>query len=230
MKLYECAIPAPFKQFVLPDVSSIDMRYLIAPPREAPSSSLSFMMGVVSRHFSSSGRFYVKKGKPLFKELARDLGELRGKTLILATAFSLKGFLDHLKREKIRLKLSAGSRIMETGGFKGNTQEISKKELYAECERFLGISHIVSEYGMTELSSQFYARGTGSFQGPAWTRTIVEEGLLKHLDLANRGSVMAIQTEDLGRMKNDRLFKLLGRAPKSETRGCSLSYEDFIRQ
>src|SRR3989338_6036764 len=80
LKLYECAILPPFKKFLLPDASSIDMRFLVAPPREAPDSSLSFMMGVVSKHFSSSGRFYVKKGKPLFEELARDLGELRGKT------------------------------------------------------------------------------------------------------------------------------------------------------
>ena len=47
---------------------------------------------------------------------------------------------------------------METGGFKGRSREVSKKELYAMFEKFLGISpaRVVNEYGMTELSTQFY--------------------------------------------------------------------------
>ena len=133
---------------------------------------------------------------------------------------------------------------METGGFKGYTQKISKTALYAECQKYLGIpaDHCLSEYGMTELSSQFYARGPrGLFQGPAWTRTLVmdsltgrqahpgKKGLLKHFDLANRGSVMVIQTEDRGRIARAG-FELLGRFEGSERRGCSLSYEEFIRQ
>jgi hypothetical protein len=93
---------------------------------------------------------------------------------------------------------------------------------------------------MTELSSQYYASAGGTFTGPSWLRTVIIDprtgrearkgsvGLLRHIDLANRGSVLAVQTEDLGRARGE-AFELLGRATGSETRGCSLSYEEFIR-
>ncbi|MGH7198002.1 MAG: hypothetical protein ACREH5_04585 [Candidatus Omnitrophota bacterium] len=220
----------------------IRMYFLMASPDEAPHSSLSYMMGVVNRKFSAGkGRFYFKKGEPLFKELARDFGRAKEKVMILATAFSLKSFLDYLKDKKISLKLPAGSRLMETGGFKGRMKAISKKALYAECEKRLGIQKefCFSEYGMTELSSQFYANASGVFKGSSWIMTLVIDprtgrqakrgqiGLLRHFDLANRGSVLAVQTEDLGRAR-DGGFELLGRAPGADLRGCSLSYEEFL--
>jgi hypothetical protein len=46
-------------------------------------------------------------------------------------------------------------------------------------------------------------------------------GLIRIFDLANRGSVLAIQTEDVGVRRGDG-FELLGRAPEAEARGCSL--------
>ncbi len=244
LKLYEAAIVPAFKKYVLPDVEKIDMRFLMASPKEAPESSLSFMMGVVSRCFAKGNRkFYFKKGRLLFSELAEDLRRVRSKSMILSTAFALKGFLEHLKQKRIFLKLPAGSRLMETGGFKGRTREISKADLYAECQKRLGIraDSCVSEYGMTELSSQFYSRGlSNSFQSPAWVRTVVidpltgkealmgKKGLFRHFDLANRGSVLAIQTEDMGRAIQGGNFEFLGRAQGTELRGCSLTYEEFI--
>jgi hypothetical protein len=45
--------------------------------------------------------------------------------------------------------------------------------------------------------------------------------LLRVIDLANIGSVMAVQTEDLAARRGDG-FELLGRAASAEPRGCSL--------
>lgn len=231
--LYEAAIAPGFRRFVLKGASGADLRFLISSPKEAPDSSLSFMMGVVRRKFAKGGgKSYIKEGQPLFKELAADLGHATSKVVILSTALALKGFLDFLKKKKISLKLPDGSRLMETGGFKGASRSVSKAVLYAECQKTLGIqaNRCVSEYGMTELSSQFYSEGPkGLFRGPAWTRTMEFKGLLRHFDLANRGSVMAVQTQDRGRVRSGG-FKLLGRAKDAELRGCSLSYEEFVRQ
>ena len=233
LRLYEAAIVPPFRRFLLKGTPGVDLRFLISSPKDAPDSSLSFMMGVVRRKFAKGGgRFYIKEGRPLFRELTVDLGQVKSKVVVLATALALKGFLDYLKRKKISLRLPVGSRLMETGGFKGALRSVSKAVLYAECEKVLGISKndCVSEYGMTELSSQFYSEGPkGLFRGPAWTRTLECKGLLRHFDLANRGSVMAVQTEDRGKMRSGG-FELLGRAKGAELRGCSLSYEEFIRQ
>ena len=47
---------------------------------------------------------------------------------------------------------------METGGYKGRSRNLPKTELHALLESRLGVpaSHIVCEYGMSELSSQAY--------------------------------------------------------------------------
>ena len=251
LKLYEAAIVPCFKKHLMPDSRGFSFFYLISSPEESPHSSLSYMVGVVNKVFAKNrGRYYVKNSKILYAALAKDLARCRKKALILSTTFSLKGFLDFLNSNKITLNLPKGSRLMETGGFKGRVKEVSKSELYTECEKRLGISKnfIVSEYGMTELSSQFYHGASGVMTGPPWIKTLVMDprtgreakkgsvGILRHFDLANRGSVLAVQTEDLGRLPADASvagvlgegFQLLGRAKDAELRGCSLSYEEFL--
>jgi hypothetical protein len=42
------------------------------------------------------------------------------------------------------------------------------------------------------------------------------------VDLANTGSLIAVQTGDLGRCVEDG-FEVLGRAPGAEARGCSIA-------
>jgi acyl-CoA synthetase (AMP-forming)/AMP-acid ligase II len=140
---------------------------------------------------------------------------------------------------------------METGGFKGRSRAVSRDDLYDELNRRLGVPlrHIVNEYGMTELLSQFYEpviRG-GAPEAPSerfhlpppWVRTRIvdpmtleavpegEVGLLSHLDLANVGSVVAVLTEDLGQ-KVASGFRLIGRARDAEPRGCSLAMEELM--
>jgi hypothetical protein len=99
----------------------------------------------------------------------------------------------------------------------------------------LGVAsaRVVAEYGMTELGSQLYAHGDGYLRPPPWVRVVVtdlrsgrevgvgEIGCLRFFDLANLGSVLAIQTEDVGRAHGNGI-ELLGRAPGAVTRGCSL--------
>jgi hypothetical protein len=74
---------------------------------------------------------------------------------------------------------------------------------------------------------------TRNFHFPPWARVRIispetgrevaegETGLIRLFDLANVRSVLAIQTEDLADRRGER-FELLGRAPQSEPRGCSL--------
>jgi hypothetical protein len=94
-------------------------------------------------------------------------------------------------------------------------------------------SQIISEYGMSELSSQSYDNPDRVFRFAPWARaqiispetgrelSISEIGLVRIFDLANVYSVMAIQTEDLG-IRRDNGFELLGRPAEAEPRGCSL--------
>jgi hypothetical protein len=105
----------------------------------------------------------------------------------------------------------------------------------------------VNEYGMTEMSSQFYDGTAGTaaepearwHAGPPWVRTEAadpetlavlphgEVGVLRHRDLANLHSVAGIQTEDLG-ITSAEGFRVLGRARGAEARGCSLAMDDLL--
>ncbi len=252
LALYEAAITPPFQAYLMPATRDLSFFFLMSSPQESQDSSLSYMMGVVNKVFArQKGKFYVEKGIVKNETLFEDLRRTRKKAFILSTAFSLKSFLDFLKSKRLALTLPRESRLMETGGFKGRIREISKPRLYAECEKRLGIdkSFCVSEYGMTELSSQFYdttlrdqflkIKRKPFKEGPAWIRTLVMDprsgreakkgraGLLRHFDLANRGSVLVVQTEDMGRAVGEG-FELLGRASGAELRGCSLNYEEFL--
>ena len=141
--------------------------------------------------------------------------------------------------------LPAGSRIMETGGFKGRRREMARAPFYAMMAEAFGVPlhHIVNEYGMTELSSQFYDTSlrdgapTAVKSVPAWTRVLCVDpatgrevaegarGLIRVVDLANLGSVMALQTEDVGVRHADGRFEVLGRVAAAPPRGCSLDAE-----
>jgi hypothetical protein len=165
---------------------------------------------------------------------------------LAATAFALVQLLDAMEADGLRVSLAPGSRIMETGGFKGRSRMVSREELYERtCDRFgVNPDAVLAEYGMTELSSQCYDRmpaGAVLAQrrkvAPPWLRARVvgpdrrtlakgEVGAILHVDLANRSSCIAIQTEDLGVQYADGLV-LIGRDVDVEPRGCSLEAEDL---
>ena len=124
---------------------------------------------------------------------------------------------------------------MITGGFKGRGVRVDAAGLWKEIEGIFPGVRCVGEYGMTELSSQLWSPGpTAPFSPPPWllvntvdpwTGAPAAEGLLRFVDLANHDSVLAIETEDLGRVDEDGNVRLLGRLPTAALRGCSLPME-----
>jgi hypothetical protein len=133
---------------------------------------------------------------------------------------------------------------MDTGGLKTQKREVSREEFLGLVQTYLGISQAssINEYGMCEMSSQFYARGASPvLQGPPWVRTLVMDletgepvqeganGALRHFDLANVDSVLAIQTEDLGEA-HGKGFILKGRVPAADLKGCSLDMERYLQR
>jgi hypothetical protein len=137
-------------------------------------------------------------------------------------------------------------------GFKGRHKAIPKQELYERVEALLGVptSHIVAEYGMTELSSQLYEGGkaVGSLGGqegllvaPPWLRVVVvdpaslrpvspgQPGLAKFIDLANVDSAVCVLTQDLV-VQHPEGLELIGRRPGAAARGCSLGAEAWLQR
>jgi hypothetical protein len=247
--LYEAALLASFDRQMLGDGKRL--RYLLLVPdiTDRPHSSLGFMMEYVARmRGDGAGGRYVHADEldvaTFISDCARATRE--GVPICIATtAFALVTVLDTLERSYQQLSLPAGSRIMETGGFKGRTRVVERDELYAQASAHFGIplSSIVAEYGMTELCSQYYdsiASRNGMKRkkiAPPWLRPIIVDlvgkpvadgivGAIRHIDCANRSSVIAIETEDLGAITDDGLV-LLGRERGAELRGCSLDAEDL---
>ena len=223
---------------------------LVPPRAAAPSSSLAYMVSALLDRFGGNsvsvcgsiggGGEWVVDGQRVIDSL--DQAMLSGRpVMILGTAFNLVHLFDRLMDAGRRFRLPPGSRVMETGGYKGRSRTLTPAELAEGIQSLLGISFdgLLTEYGMSELSSQAYARwpgpsGPGELGFPGWARPQVispetggevaegETGLLRIVDLANVASVLCLQTEDLVVRRGDG-FQLLGRRPAAEARGCSLT-------
>jgi hypothetical protein len=253
-RLYRAVLRAGFQTHLLPDLPRIRIAALVPTPIELSDSSLSFMIGEVVEAFGAAGSdFYVRDGDLEVERFltdaraAKEAGEL---LLIVGTSFAFVHLLDALVEARRMLRLPEGSRAMDTGGFKGRSRAVERAELYRAMEERFAIPEpfIVNEYGMTEMTSQFYdaAAGTGEpvgagrrHRGPPWVRTTAADpetleslpagsvGILRHVDLANLDSVIAIQTADLGVVRKDG-FELLGRAEGAEPRGCSIAMDELL--
>ena len=234
LRLYEASILAAWKTLELPPLPQI---ILTQRPGDAPHSSLCHMMGTLGALGAQT--WCIDAGGGLNLAALRQAAA-EGPLLLLGTALAFLHLFERLGSE--RLELAPGSLAMETGGYKGTGRTLLKAELYARFGRTLGLEpdDILNEYSMTELSSQWYTRGLGQpHLGPAWARALVidpetgrevpdgERGILRLFDLANLGSVLAIQTQDLA-IRRGAGFELLGRDPAAIPRGCSRSADELL--
>ena len=253
LELYEASLRETFRAFICPDFPAVRARFFVlAPsPQDAPDSSLSHMFGVAVRELAAAGSTFHLHADPARAwdpaALLRDLGRCDEPALVAGTAFAFVHLLDHMTEHSVRIELPAGSRVMETGGFKGRSREVPREELHAQIAARLGVdrARIVNQYGMCELGSQLYepalleGHATDWKIVPPWVRSRAldpatlddvpegEPGVLAHYDLANTGSVLAVLTSDLGRIDGDRL-QVLGRVTGAEARGCSLAADALL--
>ncbi len=263
LALYEASLLAWFKPHLATDLSTPSQHShpliinLTPPSKAAPHSSLAHMLSCVSEHVAPQSHHFTGIADPevgwtidadRFVRVIEGNCDSHSPVWLLGTAFNFVHLLDEIERRGLQLQLPEGSRVMETGGYKGRSRSLEKAELHTWISSRFGIpkDFIRCEYGMSELSSQAYDGGIPvSHQGtvpsaaprvfrwPPWARCLLispetgrevadgEIGLIRVIDLANAYSVMAVQTEDLGRRCGDG-FELVGRAPNAEQRGCSL--------
>ena len=251
--LYDAALLASFDRMMLADGVRPRYAMLVPDPRERPHSSLGYMMGTIARERAGGVAGWYLHDDALdvegFVRDARTAIADDAPLCVATTAFALVALLDALAERGASLALPPGSRVMETGGFKGRSRIVERATLYREASGRLGVpvEAIVAEYGMTELTSQYYDAPSSRSQieprvktAPPWLRPIVVGadgrpvaagivGALVHVDLANRASVVAIETEDLGAIVDGGLV-LLGREQGAALRGCSLDAETLLQR
>jgi hypothetical protein len=181
LAIYEASLWPWFAAHLLPDfngaahggsdfkfqISNFKLAVLTPPQTLAPRSSLVHMFDTVRRELGASESVFVGRLRERgawtlnFDSAVRTLRsavESQTPLLLLGTAFSFVHLLDFLSEKNLRFELPAGSRVLETGGYKGRSRALPKTELHGFMTRRLGIprSHIICEYGMSELSSQAY--------------------------------------------------------------------------
>jgi hypothetical protein len=251
LAVYEASLLAWFEPHLKLSDGSLPRLLFLTPSRGlAPRSSLVHMFETIRGAYPNcDGRFFggvdangnwtIRRG-----ELEQALGGSLPVALFGA-AFHFVHLLDSPAAAALHIELPTGSRVLETGGYKGRSRSLTQEELHGLIAGRLGVrrDHIVCEYGMSELSSQAYDTAIGQsramhhaprcFRFPPWTRVQIvspetgrevadgETGLIRVYDLANVASVLAVQTEDLAIRRGDG-FEFVGRAAGAEARGCSL--------
>ncbi len=210
---------------------------LLPPPADAPHSSLSRMASWLC---PDEKAFSVRNGRGQWAELSEILATTTAPVALFGTALAFLDWFETL--EESSLNLPADSVAIETGGYKGTRRELPKAALYAQFTARIGLpsSALINEYGMTELSSQFYARGVGTpHEAPPWACGLVidpatgrevaegETGVLRLYDAANLWSVCAVQTQDLAIRRGEN-FELIGRDPAALPRGCSRTADEML--
>jgi len=251
LSLYDRAARSAARVALFPDLASIRLLVLAPPFDLATDSSLSYMLQRFISWFGAPQSDFAWRGDALdVKKMANilDRATQEGQPIaLLGTSFAFVHAEEALHDRSWHLP--SGSRIMQTGGFKGRVREVDSGTLRASLSLRYGIdeAYIIQEYGMTELCSQMYETtlrdavdrgviGTRRFWTPGWVRTSVVDpetlvplsgcspGLLRIDDLTNLDSVCSIQTSDFAQRCEDG-FVLLGRATDAVPRGCSIVWE-----
>jgi hypothetical protein len=256
-EVYRASALAHLKAMIFRDARKMRILAMHPTAERMPESSLSQMISWCIEEFGDARCECVADRKSIDATAACDFLKAAqpdgAPVCILGTTASLGVLFEHLDRGEARIALAPGSRIMDTGGAKGQGIPLDAEAVCACAMSRLGIApeFIINEYGMTELCSQLYDATSFNSEddsppgqrmkiAPAWMRAAAVDplslksvaagriGMLRFFDLANVGSVSMILTEDFGIVneRGDRV-RVLGRAGVAEPRGCALAIEEF---
>ncbi len=228
LRNYEEAFMRAFERFY-GAASEWSIYALLPSYLEREGSSLIYMVDrMVAANSRGRGGFYLRNHEELLRDVACD----SGRKILLGVSYALLDLAESgLVTEPLKDVV-----VMETGGMKGQREELSKEELHRRLCAAFGVEAIHSEYGMAELTSQGYSRGDGIFYAPPWMEVVVRDlsdpfdikrgcdarGGVNIIDLASRDSCAFIQTQDVGRIFADGGFMVEGRISGSDIRGCNL--------
>ena len=220
---YERTFTAAFEQFY-GAAEGWSIYGLLPNYLQREGSSLVYMVDRLLARCGSGG-FYLDEYEKLLTDIEADPKP----KILLGVSYAL---WDLAERYAPKLRDTI---VMETGGMKGQREEISKEEFHQILTEAFGVNAIHSEYGMAELTSQAYSSGQGIFCAPKWMRVIVRDvnnplrmlpadsrGAVNIIDLANISSCAFIATQDVGRTFTDGKFMIEGRLTGADIRGCNL--------
>ena len=253
--VYRASAIAHLRAMLFPDARRLAILAMHPTADMMPESSLAAMISWCIEEFGTRTHLTVASRDRIDVEAAAgflaDCEARRKPVCILGTTAAFAALFSELGSGGVKLRLAPGSRMMDTGGAKGQAVPMQASELIAQAWELFTIAPamVINEYGMTELCSQLYDATAFNCPGvsntrerfkipPPWLRVTARDpvtlrpmsdgeiGLLTFFDLANVGSVSAVMTEDLGSVERGRV-RVLGRAAGGEARGCALGIGQF---
>ncbi len=257
-EVYRASAIAHLQTMLFPDGLRLAMLALHPTVDLMPESSLSTMLSWCIEGFGSETAFCAanRDGVDTAAAIAflKEVEARDEPVCILGTTAASASLFESIQRCGRAIRLPGGSRLMDTGGAKGQAVPLTPDEVVARAWACLGIDGalVINEYGMTEMCSQVYDATSfnsdlGGYKGyrmklpPPWLRPTIFDpvtlkpvadghvGLVGFFDLANVGSISALMTEDLGFVK-DGAVAILGRAAAGGARGCALSINEFAHR
>ena len=250
LDVYDAAMRRNFYDRFMRDDDKLTMGILFPPPEVMQNSSLAHYLDLAMRGFGSADSKNLMRSDGIDMTGLVDALERAEATgtpyALMGASFSLVHAIDGFEAQNRRFQLPPGSRILDTGGFKGQSRALEPDAFYDALSNVFGVSRndCIGMYGMTELSTQFYDNGNAQCpapkSGPHWIRSRIvnpltampvpkgETGVLLHTDLAHYNIVTSILTEDAA-IETDEGFLLLGRVAGAQAVGCSLAAEAFLQ-
>ena len=225
-KLYEKSFLSGFQLFY-GDINSYCILGLLPNYLERKNSSLVKMTDALIKLSAHELSGYYLYDYDALSDVLKKLEAQNQKTILFGVTYAL---LDFAEKYSFALRHTI---LMDTGGMKGRKKEITRDEVHNYLKKQFCVNTIHSEYGMTELLSQAYAKD-GIYRCPPWMKVLLRDesdpltvgknkrGLINVIDLANIYSCSFIATDDIGTIHTDNSFELWGRRDNSDLRGCSL--------
>ena len=196
---------------------------------ERGNSSLVYMVNFfIEQSMAPGAGFFLDNLSELVKNI-KQLKKENKKIVLIGVTFALLDMAENFSTDLSDVIL------METGGMKGRRKEMIREEVHDILKQNFNLGNVHSEYGMTELLSQAYAKADGIFECPPWMKIKIRDmndpfcyvehgktGGINIIDLGNVDSCAFIETKDIGQYIRPHQFKVLGRFDNADIRGCNL--------
>jgi len=162
LDIYRAAALGHLARMLFPDGARMEMLSLHPTADRMPESSLGQMISWMIEEFGAGDALCVADRKAVKIAPALEFlrsAQRRGKPVcIMGTTAAFGALCGELRTQSSRLVLARGSRLMDTGGAKGQSVPLRPSQVVEHAQAFLGLDPalVINEYGMTEMCSQLY--------------------------------------------------------------------------
>lgn len=160
--IYRASALGHLARMLFPDGARMRMLSLHPTADRMPESSLGQMISWMIEEFGAGDALCVADRRGVGPAPALEFlhsAQRRGEPVcIMGTTAAFGALCGELRARDLRLALARGSRLMDTGGAKGQSSPLRPSEVVEHAQALLGLDPalVINEYGMTEMCSQLY--------------------------------------------------------------------------